>query len=495
MARGIRRDGRHDAMTVTGYQLMPLRFARLHRLPGWFVVTSEAGEAMLLDGPTLRTLARQQPLPEDVERDLEARQMIVRDDGALATRLLATKLRTRKSFLRGGPALHIFVVTLSCDHSCRYCQVSRTVDGSRMSLETAAAAVDRLFESPARDLTVEFQGGEPLLAIDLVETIVGMIKQRNADGQRRIRFTMTSTLHHLDDRSLAFLAREKFHLSTSLDGPARIHDVNRPIPTRDSYARTVQGIGRARAALGQEGVAALTTITRQSMEAPEAVVDEYVRLGFRSIFLRPLSPFGFAAKGVKRQGYDARSFLTFYEAALRRILALNAEGIEIEEVYAALLLRSILTPYPSGYVDLRSPAGAGFGTLVYNYDGGVYASDEGRMLAEMGDQTLRLGHVRESYAMLMRSDAMQLLAASGLAESLPGCSDCAFVHYCGPDPARALSTSGVPVDHKATSDHCIRHTGLFELLFDLLENGDQRMVETLYRWAHNRPSLRNLEAA
>jgi His-Xaa-Ser system radical SAM maturase HxsB len=479
-------------MTVPNYQLMPLRFSRLRRLPGRFIVTSEAGEAMLLDEPSLGALAQRQPLPVEIERNLEARQIIVRDDGALATRLLATKLRTRKSFLRGGPALHIFVVTLSCDHSCRYCQVSRTMGGARMSLETAAAAVDRLFESPARDLTVEFQGGEPLLAIDLVETIVGMIKRRNVDGLRRVRFTMTSTLHHLDDRTLAFFAREDFHLSTSLDGPAYVHDLNRPIPTKDSHARTVEGIRRARAALGQEGVAALTTITRRSIEDPEAVVDEYVRLGFRSIFLRPLNPFGFAAKGVKRQGYDAVSFLTFYEAALRRILALNAEGLEIEEVY--LLLRSILTPYPSGYVDLRSPVGAGFGTLVYNYDGGVYASDEGRMLAEMGDQSLRLGHVGESYAMLMRSDAMQLVAASGLAESLPGCSDCAFVHYCGPDPARALSTCGVPVDHKATSDHCIRHTGLFELMFDLLENGDDRTIATLHRWAHGRPSLGDREA-
>jgi hypothetical protein len=36
---------------------------------------------------------------------------------------------------------------------------------------------------------------------------------------------------------------------------------------------------------------------------------------------------------------------------------------------------------PIGYVDLRSPAGAGLGALVYNYDGSVFASVEGRMLA------------------------------------------------------------------------------------------------------------------
>src|SRR6185437_3733808 len=56
--------------------------------------------------------------------------------------------------------------------------------------------------------------------------------------------------------------------------------------------------------------------------------------------------------------------------------------------------------------------------LVYNYDGSVYASDESRMLAEMGDQTFRLGTVRDSYETLIGSDALldpieaSLLAAS-----------------------------------------------------------------------------------
>ena len=58
-----------------------------------------------------------------------------------------------------------------------------------------------------------------------------------------------------------------------------------------------------------------------------------------------------------------------------------------------------------------SPAGIGLGALVYNYDGDVYASDEGRMLAEMGDHTFRLGNCRSSsYADIMLSE--QLLAAA-----------------------------------------------------------------------------------
>lgn len=174
------------------------------------------------------------------------------------------------------------------------------------------------------------------------------------------------TLHHLDDRMLAFFKQHDFRLSTSLDGPAWLHNTNRPSPSREAFARTVEGINRARTALGHDRVAALTTITRAALEHPKEVVDTYVELGFRSIFLRPLTPLGFAATTAGAIGYEMSEFLEFYRAALDYILNLNRAGVAIEEAYASILLGHILTPFPTGYVDLRSPAGAGLGALVYN---------------------------------------------------------------------------------------------------------------------------------
>ncbi|MCS3929001.1 His-Xaa-Ser system radical SAM maturase HxsB [Bradyrhizobium elkanii] len=474
------------------YELLPFRFARLPGAPREILVTSEAGEFAFVSPDDLGALAEGRSLSEQGADELEAIQVIRRGASDLPFRLLATKLRTRKSFLRGGPKLHIFVVTLRCDHSCRYCQVSRVSDQAGcfdMSEDTAEAAIDRLFDAPGTELTVEFQGGEPLLAFARIRHIVETIARRNEAHRRQIRYTITSTLHHLSDDILAFLQQHQFHVSTSLDGGAETHDSNRPLPGRNSHARTLEGIARVREALGEDRLCALTTLTAKSLESPEAIVDEYVRLGFRAIFLRPLSPFGFAAKAEGRIGYSAEQYLAFYARALEHIFRLNRAGTPIVEVYASLLLGSMLTPFPSGYVDLRSPVGAGFGTMVYNYDGGVFASDEGRMLAEMGIQALRLGSVHDRYADLIASDAMQLLAGAGLAEALPGCSDCAFVHYCGPDPAGSLATSGDPVGHRAFSEHCKRHTGLFNLLFAKLASGDASTRRICEEWAFGRPAL------
>ncbi|MQT72463.1 4Fe-4S cluster-binding domain-containing protein, partial [Pseudomonas sp. FSL R10-0071] len=82
---------------------------------------------------------------------------------------MAAQYRSRKDFLFQGPALHLFVVTLRCNHTCQYCQVSRAPlggSGHDLSEADARAAVERMFESNSRVLTVEFQGGEPLLAFE-----------------------------------------------------------------------------------------------------------------------------------------------------------------------------------------------------------------------------------------------------------------------------------------------------------------------------------------
>jgi sulfatase maturation enzyme AslB (radical SAM superfamily) len=78
--------------------------------------------------------------------------------------VLASKYRTKFDFICGSTKLHIFVVTLRCDHSCHYCQVSRqTVNKSEFDMpqDVAAAAVNIMLQSPSPRLTLELQGEGP----------------------------------------------------------------------------------------------------------------------------------------------------------------------------------------------------------------------------------------------------------------------------------------------------------------------------------------------
>lgn len=473
------------------YELLPFRFTRISGIKGEVLVTSETGEYHFLSEDDFRSLVRKQlSSGHPAYADLRAKKFLVDEmfSADIAVRLSAARLRSKKAFMRYGPSLHIVVVTLRCDHSCSYCQVSRqSTNAARFDLpqEKIPNIVDRIFESSSPDLTVEFQGGEPLLAFGTIRELVLAIERRNALEMRRITFVVASTLHLLTEETLSFFREHGVKVSTSLDGPEALHNKNRPLPSRDSYQRTVRGIGLARQALGERNVSALLTLTRTSLGMHREIVDSYVALGFRSIFLRPLSPFGFATRQTPRAAYTSEEFAAFYEAALAYIVDLNKQGITLEENYATLLLRHILTPFATGYVDLRSPAGAGLDTLVYNYDGQVYASDEARMLAEMGNTDYSLGSVSESLVALLGSAAMERLLSGAVAEALPGCSDCAYLPYCGADPIMSTATQGDPIGHRPSSSFCRRQTALFELMFRMLHERDVDTMRVLIGWLGN----------
>ncbi|MDP1736013.1 MAG: His-Xaa-Ser system radical SAM maturase HxsB [Caulobacter sp.] len=454
------------------------------------LVTSGTGDFALVDRLTADLILSGELSPAHTDYDtLYAQGFVRRPEDAGLRRLEAAITRTRKSFLLDGPSLHIFVVTLRCDHSCQYCQVSRAAldaQGYDMSLADAAAAVERVFESPARHLTIEFQGGEPALRFDLVREVVALAELRNEIEQRTLRFTMASTLHHLGPAELEFCRDHGIHLSTSIDGAAALHNAQRSHPSRQGFERTLEGLERARAVLGPDGVAALPTLTRRALADPVGLVDIYRSLGFNSLFLRPLSPYGFALKTRRALGYTMDEFLAFYERALDYILALNRAGEHFEETNASILLRHILTPFHSGYTDLRSPAAAGVGVLVYNYDGLVYPTDEARMAAETGDRRFALGPVTAPLDDLMASEAMRWLGTGAIAEVQPGCADCAFVPYCGADPVHHATTQGDPAAPRPGSEFCDKHLGLFHILFRHLAEGDPETMRSFTSWALRR---------
>ena len=476
-----------EAFSATGdYRLLPFRFMR------WpddeVFVSNDVGEWHFLPATTFKQFASGQLQPQAVAfADLKAKHFLTDGSSSLPVQLLATKYRTKKSFLDGFTTLHMFVVTLRCDHCCPYCQVSRvTEDRTRydMTRETAIRAVEFMFRSPSPELKVEFQGGESLLHFDAIRWIVEATNERNVSEQREIEFVIATNLSQLTEEVLDYCAQHSIQLSTSLDGPAFLHNANRPRPGQDSHERVVASLARARARLGHDRVSALMTTTMESLRYPIEIVDEYVALGFNALFLRSISPYGFAVRTKQAFRYETDAFLDFYKAALTQIVDWNRKGTAIVEVFAQILLKKMLTPFPTGYVDLQSPAGAGLAAVVYNYDGDVYASDEGRMLAEMQDKSFRLGNLHtDRYESVMGGARMRAIVEQSCNETLPGCSECAFLPFCGADPVGNWATQGDLVGHRPTSAFCRKNMGVIRHLLGLLRGGDDFTRRLLTSWA------------
>jgi His-Xaa-Ser system radical SAM maturase HxsB len=352
-----------------------------------------------------------------------------------------------------------------------------------MSVDTARRAVDIALSSPSADIKIEFQGGEPLLNFSTVDFITQYAKQSARRLGKSVTFVMATNLSRATESVLDYCRLNNIQISTSLDGPKDLHNLNRPMTEGDSFDSVASGIETARKALGKYNVSALMTTTEHSLGRVREIIDTYVEMGFPGIFLRPLSPYGFAIKTRAYRKYDTRRWLEFYDEGLDYILELNRKGLVFSEFYSSIILKKILTPFSPGYVDLMSPSGIGISGVIYNHDGGVYASDEGRMRAEMGDKTFYLGDVNSnSYAQIFTSDALLDPLERSFSASVPMCSDCALEPFCGAEPVYHHATQGDFVGLKPTSGFCERNTHVIERLIGILEGGGEE-ARILRQWS------------
>src|ERR1700730_7085272 len=165
---------------TTDLQLLPLRFERLRG--DRYLVNNFVGDGLLLSRQQLVRIVSLDLAPGDGLYERAFEKLLVSAKGQQSQlQLLAMRLRSRMAFLQHPTALHIFVVTLRCEHSCPYCQVSRrSVDRERFDMSEAIAlrAVDVALSAPTPRIKIEFQGGEPLLNFGLVREIVIAAQER-----------------------------------------------------------------------------------------------------------------------------------------------------------------------------------------------------------------------------------------------------------------------------------------------------------------------------
>ena len=474
------------------YVLLPFHFG--HLTPGRMLVVNQAGEFVFL-APEDFTRFVEYRLPPDspLFLDLKGKHLLTDTRITPVVEMLATKYRSKKAFLKDFTGLHIVVVTLRCNQRCHYCHASsQSMDDTRwdMSVKTAQNVVDKIMSTPSPTVKIEFQGGDALLNLPVVKTIVKEAKRRNKKAQKDLSFVVCTNLTLMDEATLAYLKKEGISVSTSLDGPREIHDRHRVMRNGGgSYELFVRNLQRTREVLGHDAANALATLTKDSLAHLPEIIDEYVRLGFRGIFLRNINPYGYARSEAHRESfqYPVAAFVEAYKKALLYIIELNLQGIPLVEDFATILLSRILTPFATGFVDLQSPTGAGIAGVVYDFNGNVYPCDEARMLAKMGDPRFYMGNVnRDTYGQIFTSPVMHELVNASCVETLPGCHSCVLQMYCGADPIRNYALQGDLVGHRPTSDFCEKHKAVGEFLLTLLDEGRPEVMDVFWAWITNR---------
>jgi sulfatase maturation enzyme AslB (radical SAM superfamily) len=463
-------------MTAAGELAAPFYFRRLG--PRW-LATNDWGHHAFLDEAELSALSRG-AWPPGSPREAElAEKGFLRDRLDFAS--LSRRFRERELTGPSRPRLHTVEVTRRCDLACRYCSASTrgpNARGADMTLRTAEAAARFILETSGPEAAVELTGGEPTLNWPVVELLVARLKAGAREAGTVLRMSLQSNLSAFDDRHLEFIAREGISLCTSLDGTEWVHDWNRRRLGGGSHAavarllsslRTLRAAGRGLA----EPPSAVCTVTRRTLRDPDGVIDEFERLGVRRVQLAPLDPLGRAAGAWDEIGYEPEEFVAFYARALDRLLSRSDGRAEpsFEKGGVIFLLRAL------GNRQWRHPNRDALTRLAYSVDGGVYPSDEARLLAAGGDETFRLGDAAlDRYEDILARPAARAVILAALPWADPACSRCAWSPFCRvPAAVRHAHASGRG-DPAAARWRCRLYRGVFDLLFERLADPRRRPV-------------------
>ena len=189
-----------------------------------------------------------------------------------------------------------FQVTEACNLRCAYCyQICKSKE--IMDLETAKKLVDYILsdeyfnQSPVIGVIIEFIGGEPFLAIDLIDQIceyfINEMLRKNHIWLKHFRFNITTngTLY-FDNKVQNFIHKYKDFLSltVTVDGCKELHDKCRVFD--DGSGSYDLAIAAARDLLSNFNGRQPTklTISPQNMYYIPAAIKNFISEGFNDIF-------------------------------------------------------------------------------------------------------------------------------------------------------------------------------------------------------------------
>jgi len=248
---------------------------------------------------------------------------------------------------------------------------------------TAQKIVDYIFLKTPADEKIEFGffGGEPLLELELIKTIINIIRGNELYTPERVNLTVTTNGTILDTPIIDFLTETNVLLCISCDGPPEIQNRHRRFKSgKDSAALVEQNLGRALSYFPSVPVNAV--YSPETLEALPEVVDYLVSLGVERIFLNP----DISARWTKKEADILPTvFSTVGSMYLNYHLQKKPKYISLIDSKIAIILKG-------GY-QLMDKCRMGDGELAFAPSGNAYPCE--RLIGSDTENTHRLGNIYE----------------------------------------------------------------------------------------------------
>ena len=112
-----------------------------------------------------------------------------------------------------------FSMTTDCNYECLYCYQKKAKD--YLEVDTAKKAIDFFSPYMLPDCSINFYGGEPLLAFDRMKETVAYLKNKSDETEKQFEYSITTNGSLIDEDVLRFLDENQFTVLLSFDGLAQ----------------------------------------------------------------------------------------------------------------------------------------------------------------------------------------------------------------------------------------------------------------------------------
>jgi uncharacterized protein len=184
------------------------------------------------------------------------------------------------------PRIQLLVVqpTPFCNIDCRYCYLPDRTNKAVVAEATLTNLFSQVFASGwvENGVTIVWHAGEPMvLPIDFYRRAFRLVDGLKPPGLLVTHaFQTNGTL--IDDAWCDFFTQEQVNVGVSVDGPQRLHDINRVTRSgRGTFDRTIAGIRRLR----HHGVPfhVISVLSAESLAAPGEMFDFYAEEGIERV--------------------------------------------------------------------------------------------------------------------------------------------------------------------------------------------------------------------
>lgn len=325
-----------------------------------------------------------------------------------------------------------FAVTTGCNLACPYCfaDARAAAVGAKATPQVAELFINRIAEYRAMTgatlpFIIEFTGGEPLLAFDVIRHTVEYAERTYGD-LLGAEFVIQSNATLLTDAMLDFIREHRVGLGVSCDGFAALQDSQRPYAGgRGSHRQVEATMLKLQRCYPENTGSVIVVVTEAGVDKMPEIALYFHLAGFSDLVLRPMLEIGRGAAVESLSPVGAQYVEGLFDVLGSVITPIWQEsGHVLEERFLSLTFQHLLHPYRA-FMCERSPCGAARNICIVMPSGDVFPCNQS---AE--PRSFLLGNLHTaSFVELLGSDVARLLTRR-TPESIAACRDCTFKAWC-----------------------------------------------------------------